>query len=261
MSILVRASIGLVTCCALLVPLDAATAAPDTGSLDGSAWVLTAVAGRQVPGGATVTLQFASGRLSGSDGCNRFAGGYSTTGSAFEASPQLATTAMACPEGVETEARAFIAALAAAKGYQIDGARLLLLSSDGTTLVSLAAQSLLIEGTSWNATGINNGRQAVQSILNGTIVTLSFGADGDASGSGGCNRYSGRYEASGSSISIGGITVTAMNCASPEGVMEQEQAYLKALATAKSVRFEGDRLELRTEDGALAASFMRAAGG
>ncbi len=144
MSILVRASIGLATCCALLLPLDDATAAPDTGPLDGSAWALTAIASRQVPGGATVTLQFADGRLSGSDGCNR---------------------------------------------------------------------------------------------------------------------YSGRYEASGSSISIGGIAVTDMNCASPEGVMEQEQAYLKALATAKSVRFEGDRLELRAEDGALAASFMRAAGG
>ena len=43
--------------------------------------------------------------------------------------------------------------------------------------------------------------------------------------------------------------------------MEQEQAFLKALATARSARFEGDRLELRTEDGALAASFTRAAGG
>jgi heat shock protein HslJ len=261
MNNLVRASIGLVTCCAMLAPLEAATAAAGTGSLDGTAWVLTAVAGRQVPGGPVVTLQFASGRLSGSDGCNRFAGSYSTSDSAFEVSPQIVSTRMACPEGVEAEARAFIAALAAAKGYRIDGARLLLLSAEGATLVSLAAQSLLIEGTSWNATAINNGRQAVQSVLNGTTVTLSFGAEGDASGSSGCNHYSGRYEASGSGISIGSIAVTEMSCASPEGVMEQEQAYLKALATAKSVRFEGDRLELRTDDGALAASFARAAGG
>ncbi len=261
MSILVRASIGLVTCCALLVPLAATATAPDAGSLDGTAWVLTAVAGRQVPVGPTATLQLESGRLSGSDGCNRFAGSYSATGSAFQVSPQLVSTRMACPEGVESEAQAFIAALSAARRYRIDGALLQLLSADGATLVTLAAQSLLIEGTSWNATGINNGRQAVQSVVNGTTVTLSFGADGDASGSAGCNHYSGRYEASGSSISIGGVAVTEMNCAAPEGVMEQEQAYLKALATAKSVRFEGDRLELRTEDGALAASFTRAAGG
>jgi heat shock protein HslJ len=261
MNILVRASIGLVNCCALLVPLAAAAAAPGTGSLHGTAWVLTAVAGRQVSGGPTATLQFEGGRVSGSDGCNRFAGGYSATGSAFEVSPPLATTQMACPEPVASEARAFMAALEAAKGYRIDGALLQLLSADGATLATLAAQSLLLEGTSWHATGINNGRQAVQGIVNGTTVTLSFGAAGDASGSAGCNHYSGRYEASGAGFSIGAIAVTSMNCAAPEGVMEQEQAYLKALATAKAVRFEGDRLELRTEDGALAASFTRAAGG
>jgi heat shock protein HslJ len=258
---LLRGTIGLAACCALLVPMTVPATGADPDPLDGSAWVLAAIAGRQVHGSTTATLQFEKGRLSGTDGCNRYAGSYSATGSAFEVSPQLASTEMACPEGAEAEAQAFIAALSAARAYRIDGARLLLLSSDGTTLVTLAAQSLLIEGTSWNATGINNGRQAVQSVLNGTTVTLSFGANGDASGSGGCNHYSGRYQASGSSISIDGIAVTAMNCAEPEGVMEQEQAYLKALAAARTVRFEGDRLELRTEDGALAASFSRAAGG
>jgi len=247
----------------MLAPLAAAapSAEPDPDPLDGSAWAMAAIAGRQVPGSPTATLQFEKGRLSGTDGCNRYAGSYSATGSAFEVSPQLASTRMACPEEVANEAEAYIAALSAARHYRIDGARLMLLSSDGATLATLAAQSLLIEGTSWTATGINNGWQAVQSVVNGTTVTLSFGAGGDASGSAGCNHYSGRYEASGSSISIGDIAVTAMNCAEPEGVMEQEQAYLKALATAKSVRFEGDRLELRSEDGALAASFTRAAGG
>jgi len=261
MSILVRASVGFVTCCALLVPLAAAATAPDTDALDGTAWIVAAIEGRQAPGGSTATLQFSDGRLSGSDGCNRFAGSYSATGSAFEVSPPLASTQMACPEPVSTEARAFMAALEAARGYRIDGALLQLMSADGTMLLTLAAQSLLLEGTSWNATGINNGRQAVQGVVKDTTVTLSFGADGDASGSGGCNNFAGRYDASGSSISIGGIAVTMKTCAEPDGVMEQEQAYLKALATAKSVRFEGDRLELRTEDGALAVSFRRAVGG
>lgn len=261
MGILVRASVGFVTGCALLVPLAAAATAPGNDALDGTGWIVAAIEGRKTPGGSTATLQFSDGRLSGSDGCNRFAGGYSATASAFEVSPPLASTKMACPEPVAAEARAFMAALEAARGYRIDGALLQLLSADGTTLLTLAAQSLLLEGTSWNATGINNGRQAVQGVVKDTVVTLSFGGGGDASGSAGCNHYSGRFQASGSSISITGIAVTSMNCAAPEGVMEQEQAYLKALATAKSVRFEGDRLELRTEDGALAVSFRRAAGG
>ena len=178
-------------------------AGADTDPLDGSAWVLAAIAGRQVPGSTTTTLQFEQGHLSGTDGCNRYTGTYSVKGPAFEVSPQLASTRMSCPEQVANEAQAYIAALSASKLYRIEGARLLLLSADGTTLATLAAQSLLLEGTSWNAIGINNGRQAVQSVVKDTTVTLSFGAGGDASGSAGCNHYSGRYQASGSSISIG----------------------------------------------------------
>jgi len=162
---------------------------------------------------------------------------------------------------VEAQARAFLAALTGAKHYRIEGARLELLAEDGSTLAALAAQSLVLTGTSWRATGINNGRQAVQSVVNGTTVTLSFGADGDASGLGGCNHYSGYYEATGSHITISRVAVTAMSCADPPGVMEQEQAYLKALGTVSTAHFEGNRLELRTADGALAIGFERAVGG
>jgi heat shock protein HslJ len=258
---IIARSVGLVLCGTLLaLPATGATAVGER-SLDGTAWVLAALAGRQVPGDSTVTLQFDGNRMSGSDGCNRFSGSYSATDTAFEVSSQLASTQMACAEETETEARAFLAALAGAKRYRLDGARLLLLSADGATLATMAAQSLLLMGTSWRATGINNGREAVESVLSDTLVTLSFGGEGDASGSGGCNHYSGHFEATGSRISIGKIAVTAMACADPPGVMEQEQAFLKALAAATTVRFEGQRLELRTSDGALAASFVRAPGG
>jgi heat shock protein HslJ len=234
--------------------------APRGASLDGTAWVLASLVGRAVTGSPAVTLQFEDGRLSGTDGCNRFNGSYSATDSAFEVPPQIASTRMACPPEVEAQARAFLAALTGAKAYRVQGARLELFSADGATLATLDVQPLVLAGTSWRATGINNGRQAVVSLVNGTTVTLSFGADGDASGLGGCNRYSGHYEATGSRISIGGIAVTAMACAEPPGVMEQERAFLKALGTASSVRFEGDRLELRTAEGALAAGFVRAPG-
>jgi heat shock protein HslJ len=256
-----RRALGLVMSCMLLGPAAGAATAADSAPLDGTEWVLVALAGRQVPDGPTATLQFDGGRLTGSDGCNRFSGSYSATGSAFTVSSELASTRMACPPQVEAEARAYLAALVGARAYRVDGARLMLLSADGVTFATLAAQSMLLKGTSWHATGINNGRQGVQSVMNGTLVTISFGGEGDASGTGGCNRYSGHYEVTGSSISIGKVAVTAMACADPPGVMEQEQAYFNALATAATVRFEGQRLELRTADGALAVSFERAPGG
>jgi heat shock protein HslJ len=228
------------------------------GPLDGTAWVLTGLAGQGTAGNPAATLQFECGRLSGSDGCNRFSGSYSATKSALAVSPQLASTRMACPPEVEAQARAFLAALTGATAYRADGTQLVLLAANGATLATLAAQSKALAGTSWTATGINNGKQAVTSVIAGSRVSLSFGADGVASGSGGCNRYGGPYESQGSSISFGQIAATAMACAQ-SGLMEQEQAFLKALSTASTLRFEGDRLELRTADGALAVILARTA--
>jgi heat shock protein HslJ len=49
---------------------------------------------------------------------------------------------------------------------------------------------------------------------------------------------------------------TRMTCSKPEGVMQQEQEYLNALPTAATYAIQGARLELRTADGALVASFQ-----
>ncbi len=43
-----------------------------------------------------------------------------------------------------------------------------------------------------------------------------------------------------------------MACAEPEGIMEQEQEFLAALATAATYRIQGNMLEMRTADDALA---------
>ena len=51
-------------------------------------------------------------------------------------------------------------------------------------------------------------------------------------------------------------TLTRRMCATP-GVMEQERFFLKALETVATMRMEGDGLELRTKDGALAVGLLR----
>lgn len=239
-----------------------ATTAMATGTLplDGTAWVLKSAAGKPVVSGVVATLQFSAGRVSGSDGCNRYSGTYKATADELHVAPDLATTRMACPGIVDEQARAYVAALTGAQRWRVQGERLELLSSDGKVLATLVAQSLPLAGSSWHATGINNGKQAVVSVLAGSTVTLSFGANGEASGSSGCNHYAGRYETRDSGISFGKLAVTAMACADP-AVMEQEQNYFRALATASTLRMEGDRLEFRTADGALAVSFVRATGG
>jgi heat shock protein HslJ len=48
-----------------------------------------------------------------------------------------------------------------------------------------------------------------------------------------------------------------MMCSEPEGVMDQEGQYLAALQSAAKYQIEGNVLQLRTSDDALAAMFNR----
>jgi heat shock protein HslJ len=107
-------------------------------------------------------------------------------------------------------------------------------------------------------TGYNDGNQAVVSVIIDTELTADFGMDGNLSGSSGCNSYTATYKTSGESIEIGPAASTRKMCSEPAGVMDQEAQYLKSLETGASYRLDGDKLELRTTDGALAVSFVRA---
>ena len=92
----------------------------------------------------------------------------------------------------------------------------------------------------------------------GTEITAVFAEDGTLSGSAGCNNYTTTYTVDGDNITIGMGASTMMFCAEPEGVMDQEAQYLAALETAATYTITGDKLELRTADGALAVSYAAA---
>lgn len=82
--------------------LGGATACPaqEVGALAGTDWVLVALDGAPPAVAAAdqpITIRFADDdRVSGTSGCNRFIGGYTTDGRTITLS-QLATTRMACP--------------------------------------------------------------------------------------------------------------------------------------------------------------------
>ena len=221
-------------------------------TLDGSAWTLPLAPGdtatQRVP-----TLSFAAGRASGSDGCNRFSGSYTTTPGKLQFG-QLAGTQMACPLEDDAQlARVFLDALAQTRAYRIDGGRLLLLDASNADLLSLQPQATGLAGSAWQATAYNNGRQAVVSPITGTALRLQFLDGGQVSGSGGCNNFSGSWRLDGQRLSIGPLAATRKACPQPEGVMAQEAAFLRALESATSARREGTSLELRTASDALAA--------
>ena len=235
-------------------PVTANAAAP---SLDGTAWILASLPGRTLVGRQPVTLRFEGGRVSGSDGCNRYSGPFVTRGDTLSITNAAASTMMACePPELMEQAGEYAAALAAARSHRVVDGQLQLLGEGGKVLATFKAQSQQLAGTSWRAIGINNGRGAVASVVRGTTVTLAFDANGHASGSAGCNSFKAGYEANAPKLRFGAPAATRKMCAG-EGVMEQEAAFLAALESVDTMRFEGDRLELRAADGALAVGLVR----
>jgi heat shock protein HslJ len=105
-------------------------------------------------------------------------------------------------------------------------------------------QAAALGDTSWHVTAYNNGEQTLVSPLEGRAITLLFGVDGIVAGSTGCNNYAATYTVEGDRLAVGSAALTRMMCAEPEGIMEQEAAYLAALSSAAAYRIEGDELTL-----------------
>ena len=257
--------LGLRPLVALLALLPAAhavaalAATPTPSPLEGTAWVLERLGQRQPQNGTTITLRFEAGRVAGSDGCNRFGAPVTVRGTGLQVSARRLSTKMACPPAVMQQAEVFQTALTSSRGFRLDGERLQLLSADGRPLLVLVAQSQRLVGSTWRVAGFNNGRQALVSPILGTNLSLRVVKDGQLAGSAGCNRFTAPMQLEGTRVRIGTPVTTRKRCAGA-GVMEQEQQFLAALPTAASLRLEGESLELRRADGAIALSLRRVPG-
>jgi len=111
------------------------------------------------------------------------------------------------------------------------------------------ADSPSLEDTQWLLVKLKG-----EPPMAGRVPSAEFSAD-QISGSAGCNTYFGAYEASDGELSIGDIARTEMWCMDPEGVMDQEQAFLDDLASVTSYRLAGERLELLDGTGEVILTF------
>jgi heat shock protein HslJ len=114
-----------------------------------------------------------------------------------------------------------------------------------------------LAGTRWQVANYNNGRGAVVGLIEGTRVNMDFGTDGQVTGNAGCNNFFAAYRAGGDAINIGTPGASRMYCGAPEGVMDQEADFLRALDSAVTFRIDGNRLELRGAGGELAVMATR----
>lgn len=226
--------------------------------LNGTSWTLSSVNidGTMVApiAGSQPTLEFKDGQLGGRGSCNNFFGGFTVEGERLTVG-KLGSTLMACPEELMRQERAYMQALQAAATHRVAGNELHILNAAGETVLTFtAAQPAALTGVTWVAGMVNNGRQAVTSLVNDTTITIRFNDEGRVSGSAGCNRYMTTYTVDGETISIQPAATTRMMCPG-EGVMEQERAYLNALQEAATYGIRNGKLELRTAEGSLIASY------
>jgi len=100
-----------------------------------------------------------------------------------------------------------------------------------------------LNGTTWELYSIGRYSPILDSK-----TTIRFD-NGQVSGLGGCNQYGGEYKISGQMLSFGELYMTEMACMSPEGIMDQEQRFLKSLGDTQSFAIDNGQLQIKQADG------------
>jgi len=222
-------------------------------SLEKTAWTVKSLLGKSVLAEPRMTLRFgADGNVAGNDGCNSLGGSFKVDGGRLSFDPNLASTMMACAEPIMEQAGKFGEALGKTASFSIAGNRLSLCDNVGAELVVLEPLSDELAGVPWRVISYNNGSGGVVSVLQGSELTVEFGADGKVTGEAGCNRYFAPFTVQGESLTVGPPATTRRYCGAPEGVMEQENRFLEALHSAVRIQFMGDKVRLLSKDGTSA---------
>lgn len=111
-----------------------------------------------------------------------------------------------------------------------------------------------LAGTEWRLVSLGPPGSETD-VVTGTTVTVRLGEDGRASGSTGCNTYSGTYEVRGDTISFGRLASTRRACLD-QNANEQERRFLAALEAANRFRLSSNRLTIISDRGRMILNFV-----
>jgi heat shock protein HslJ len=199
-----------------------------------------------------VTLEIDGDRWAGSAGCNRYTTTVARDGDDVRISPGIATTLMACRDEVMVVELAYLGALPSVRTVELVDGRLTL-RGDGAELVfeptGSARSDVPLIGTSWAVVAIDGDPAGHPS--RGVVGTpsLRLTEDGAIAGTTGCNRFFGRYQLDGTTLTIGPLATTRMACDGPAAA--QEAALLRVLSDAAlEATVAADTLHLSRADGA-----------
>jgi heat shock protein HslJ len=240
----------------VLVYARRADCAEEPANLVGTTWWLVSVDGREPAEGSDTALAFLDDRwFVEYSACEGYISAYQATGHDLNAGFS-AGLGRVCQD----EEGHGVTPLEVPGDYCLEQGRLQITTVPGQVFtyepLPEAAQ-LPLEGTTWSLLSIVGARQIEGEavpwpdpswVVEGTVITAAFGG-GTASGSAGCNDYGAAYTTDGTSLVLGDVVATERGCATPEGVMAQEQRYLGALKDVTNYGIYGALLWLWTEDG------------
>jgi len=221
------------------------------GDFEDTTWVLESYGEpgnlQAVLEGSEITAIFdgAEGRVHGSAGCNNYFGSYEVEGNRLTLPGPIGSTRMSCGEQIDKQEYEYLSTLEAAESYQIQEGKLQI---DCGNQVLIFSELLPgdFEDTKWKLESYGEVGN-LQAVVEGSQITATFdSAEGRVHGSAGCNTYFGRYQVSGIELSILETANTEMYCMEPEGVMDQEQQYLKLLQAAESYQIQDGKLQINS---------------
>lgn len=202
------------------------------------------------------TFQFQAGRVTGTTGCNRFFSAYTLEGDRVTFAPG-GSTLMACfPEALAQQEAAILTGLTEVASYDLADGELQLRDRAGDIVMTLMPQiSASLTNTEWTLTSYNNGRGGLVTPLLDTTITAQFDDEGRLSGSASCNRYRASFTQTDAALTIEEAASTRRFCSTPDGIMQQEQAFLAVLPEVATYSIQGNQLTLQNAEGTTLAQF------
>jgi heat shock protein HslJ len=235
----------------------------DVNKLYANLWILVAFGDPANPtvvaGGVNLNLNFTNNnQVSGFGGCNTFSGPFQAATDGTMSIGPLATTMMACADGMDQET-AYLSALTSARSFDFSSEGRLEIKfgpegqADQVMVFIVGAKSLT--ETNWVLISYGDP-SAPTAVPADVVITAAFSEDGTMSGLSACNQYSVPYTLDGDQLTLGTIAITQMACATG---MEAEQAYLTALGSVQQATITGPKLAITYNQGTQVLNYTAAA--
>lgn len=205
-----------------------------------------------IAGGPNITIQIKDNKVSGSGGCNSYSGTYVAEGEKSFSTTGIVSTEMACANSDYMNLEAmFFRILNKISSFDVSENSLELFTLDNQSILKFVLQEVSVPTSlvdvEWKLENFETREGetvSASALVPNSSIYVQFSSDNKASGSGGCNNYSGFYEKKDDvSITLRGLQITEMACAG-DGVMEQESKYMSLLSNVARFEIKQNSLQL-----------------